>query len=191
MGRVFWLVLMVFGALAPGSSWAWVKIECSRNLKEDCASDQARACFDSLRQRIFIRCVPGIDERTSCGEIPAMRPDFDFVMARCSLLHECDHARSFENQFRISACMDEYSAYTQGFRCYRDAYHQFCPGHLNPKHCNALKNQILFTKTALSFLRCVQKNDDSKACLKTCQTQFDAEECNRIYQAYAGCSKHH
>ena len=189
MGRVVLLLLATFGAFVPISSFAWVKIECSRNLREDCGTENAHACFDGLKQRIFLRCVPGIDEKTSCGELPAMRPDFEFSITRCQLLHECDHARSFESQFRISACMDEYSAYILSLRCYRDAYHQFCPNRFNSKQCTGLEKQVIFAKHTLAFLRCVQKSDSPKSCLKACRSQFDSEECDRIYQAYSGCSK--
>lgn len=189
MGRVVLLLLAMFGAFIPNSSLAWVKIECSRNLKEDCGNENARACFDSLGPRIILRCLPGIDERTSCGDVPPMRPDFEFSMARCQLLHECDHARSFENQFRISACMDEYSAYLISQRCYRDSYHQFCPSRLNTKQCKLLEHQVQFVTIALSYLSCLQKRGPRNGCLRTCQLRFDFEECERIHQAYSGCAK--
>lgn len=188
MGWRSFFFLVLLGASLPRISLAEVKIECSKNLQEDCASSQAKACFDGLKERIFIRCTPGIELGTTCRDVPPMRPDFDFLMTRCPVLHECDHARTYENRFRLSTCMDEYSSYLISRRCYRDAYHQFCPGRFSAKNCRILKDQINFTEVALSYLRCMQKTESPEGCLRTCQAKHDIEECQRVHQAYSGCA---
>ncbi len=181
-----WVLFLVMGA---GSAWAKVEISCTEDLRAACGGAGVAACFRWEENRIWIQCTGPIREGLTCDQLPKkIPPAIQVIRARCVLKHECEHAENFELGFRGTDCMDEYSAYRQTEKCFRESFHEFCPGQLPSGQCDEIREELDFARQAQDALRCLHQGGSASQCERSCDRKH-LQNCRRVLRQYAGCAK--